>query len=89
MQILIVGGGIFGITAAIALRGCGNDVTIVDPGPPHPLAESTDVSKVVRMDYGADLDYTSCHVATAAGGRRWDQVKDRYGQPRRRRRCAY
>lgn len=55
-DILIVGCGVYGITAALALHGRGFSVTVIDPGPvPHPLAASTDVSKVVRMEYGADL----------------------------------
>jgi glycine/D-amino acid oxidase-like deaminating enzyme len=48
VQTLVVGGGIFGATCALALRARGHAVTLVDPGPiPHPLAESTDLSKVV------------------------------------------
>src|SRR6185295_760342 len=44
-----------------------------DPGPiPHPLAESTDISKVVRMDYGADADYTALGEAALAGWRAWN-----------------
>jgi glycine/D-amino acid oxidase-like deaminating enzyme len=61
MNAIVVGGGIFGVTAARALRARNHDVTLIDPAPlgtPHPLAESTDISKVVRMDYGADADYT-------------------------------
>jgi sarcosine oxidase / L-pipecolate oxidase len=58
-DILVVGGGIYGITAALELRGRGFSVTVIDPGPlPHPLAASTDVSKVVRMEYGPDLQYS-------------------------------
>lgn len=58
MHVLVAGGGIFGVTAARALQGRGHRVTLVDPGLPHPLAESTDISKVVRIDYGSDEDYT-------------------------------
>lgn len=55
-MILIAGGGIFGVTAALELRARGHDVMLCDPGAlPHPRAESTDISKVVRCDYGADL----------------------------------
>ncbi len=74
MRILIAGGGIFGLTAALALRGRGHDVTVVDPGPiPHPLAESTDISKVVRIDYGADADYTRLGERAIDGWRRWNR----------------
>ncbi len=46
---LIVGAGIYGVTAALELRSRGHRVSLIDPGPiPHPLAASTDISKVVR-----------------------------------------
>ena len=73
MNILVSGGGIFGVTAAIALRARGHAVTLVDPGPlPHPLAESTDLSKVVRIDYGSDADYTALGERALDGWRRWN-----------------
>jgi len=56
--VVIIGAGIFGVTAALELRKRGYGVHLLDPGPlPHPLAESSDISKAVRMDYGADEDY--------------------------------
>jgi len=58
-SIVIVGAGVFGLTAALTLRQRGWRVTILDPGPvPTPTAASTDISKVVRMDYGADELWT-------------------------------
>lgn len=73
MNVLVVGGGIFGATAALELRARGCAVTLVDPGPlPHPLAESTDISKVVRCDYGADEHYTLLGERALAGWRRWN-----------------
>ena len=57
-DILVVGAGIYGTTAALELRRRGHSVTLIDPGPlPHPLAASTDISKVVRMEYGQDRQY--------------------------------
>ncbi|MCY3836561.1 MAG: FAD-dependent oxidoreductase [Anaerolineaceae bacterium] len=57
-QILIVGGGIMGVTAALELRRRSHEVTLIDPGPlPHPEASSTDISKMIRMDYGSDELY--------------------------------
>jgi len=59
MKTIVVGAGINGVVAAIELRKRGHDVVLVDPGPlPHPLAASTDISKVVRAAYGADEEYT-------------------------------
>ena len=73
MRVLVIGGGIFGVTSAIELRARGCDVTLVDPGPlPHTLAESTDISKVVRSDYGADQDYTALAERALDGWRRWN-----------------
>ncbi|HUS27960.1 MAG TPA: FAD-dependent oxidoreductase, partial [Kofleriaceae bacterium] len=69
---IVVGGGIFGVTAARSLRARGHEVTLIDPAPigtPHPLAESTDISKVVRMDYGADADYTELGERSLAAWR--------------------
>lgn len=73
VQCVVVGAGVFGLTTALELRARGHAVTIVDPGPvPHPLAESTDISKVVRLDYGADADYTELGERALAGWRRWN-----------------
>jgi glycine/D-amino acid oxidase-like deaminating enzyme len=70
--ILVIGGGIFGVTAARALVARGFDVTLVDPALPHPLAESTDISKVVRIDYGADEDYTNLGEQALERWRTWE-----------------
>ncbi len=72
MTTIVVGGGIFGVTAALALRARGHDVTVLDPEIPHPLAESTDISKVVRIDYGADEDYTALGERALEGWRQWN-----------------
>jgi glycine/D-amino acid oxidase-like deaminating enzyme len=70
----VVGAGIFGVTAALVLTRRGHAVTLLDPGPlPHPLAESTDISKVVRLDYGPDEAYTALAEASLAGWRRWNE----------------
>lgn len=75
MNVLVVGSGIFGVTAALELQARGCEVTLVDPGPlPHPLAESTDISKVVRCDYGADEDYTVLGERSLEGWRRWNAM---------------
>ncbi|MDX2093926.1 MAG: FAD-dependent oxidoreductase [Kofleriaceae bacterium] len=70
---IVVGAGVFGLTAALELRARGLHVLVLDPGPvPHPLAESTDISKVVRIDYGSDADYTALGEEALAGWRRWN-----------------
>lgn len=76
-DILVAGCGIYGLTAALALRERGFSVTIIDPGPiPHPLAASTDVSKVVRMEYGADLQYTRMADRAIDGFEVWNAEFD-------------
>lgn len=56
--VVVVGGGVFGATAALELRARGHAVTLLDPGPlPHPDASSTDISKVIRAEYGPDTFY--------------------------------
>lgn len=58
MHGIVVGGGVFGVTAALELRRRGWSVQLIDPGPlPHPDAASHDISKVVRADYSDDHVY--------------------------------
>lgn len=78
-HIVIVGAGVFGLTAGCELRARGWTVGMIDPGPvPRPSAASTDVSKVVRMDYGADEFYTRFAAAALAG---WDDWNLRWDPP--------
>jgi sarcosine oxidase / L-pipecolate oxidase len=72
-RVAVVGAGIFGVTAALELRRRGHEVALFDPGPiPHPLAESTDISKVVRLDYGPDEAYLALMETALDGWRRWN-----------------
>ncbi|MBI5513716.1 MAG: FAD-dependent oxidoreductase [Deltaproteobacteria bacterium] len=71
--VLVAGAGVAGVTAARALRARGHAVTLLDPGPlPHPLAASTDVSKAVRLEYGADGAYTALGERALEGWRRFN-----------------
>jgi len=77
-SILILGGGCFGLTAALELRSRGWKVTLIDQGPlPHPDAASTDISKIVRMDYGRDAQHTDMGLLSIE---RWHQWNDRWGR---------
>ena len=75
VDIVVVGAGAFGLTTALELARRGRRVAVVDPGPiPHPLAASTDASKAVRMDYGADAkSYVDAFFANV----QWDEVNRR------------
>ena len=78
-DMLIVGAGIFGVTAALTLRARGYTVTVLDPGPlPRPAAASTDISKVVRIEYGADQEYMTLAEQAREGWLRWNEE---FGQP--------
>lgn len=73
MTVVVVGGGVFGLTAAIELRRRGHRVRLLDPGPlPHPLAASTDISKVIRMEYGPDEAYMALAERAREGWLRWN-----------------
>ncbi len=71
---LILGAGVFGLGAALELRFRGWSVTVLNAGPvPHPDAASTDLSKVVRMDYGADAQYTAMGELAIERWREWNR----------------
>src|SRR5256885_16218557 len=71
--VIVVGGGINGVTSAIELKTRGHKVILVDPGPlPHPLAASTDISKAVRAAYGADEDYAELAERSIKRWREWN-----------------
>ena len=73
-KVLVVGGGVFGVTAALELSHRGWHVTVLDPGPiPHESAASTDVSKVIRMDYGSDRFYHELGELSLEGWDRWNR----------------
>jgi glycine/D-amino acid oxidase-like deaminating enzyme len=72
-KVIIVGAGINGVTTAIGLKKRGHEVLLIDPGPlPHPLAASTDISKVVRAAYGTDADYTELAERSIKVWRKWN-----------------
>ncbi len=73
-SILIVGGGTYGINTAIELQRRGYAVTLLEPGPiPHPDAASTDISKVVRLDYGKDELYLQMMAEALPLWRQWNE----------------
>lgn len=72
-SILIAGGGVFGFASAVELSARGWSVTLMDQGgTPHPDAASTDISKVVRADYGSDEIYTEMAERSLDGWCLWN-----------------
>ncbi|MEQ9619858.1 MAG: FAD-binding oxidoreductase [Deltaproteobacteria bacterium] len=72
-SVLIIGAGIFGVTASLELNKRGYTVTLADPGPlPHPDAASNDMNKFVRMDYGHDEFYISLMEEAFKGWYGWN-----------------
>jgi glycine/D-amino acid oxidase-like deaminating enzyme len=79
VRVIVAGGGIFGVTGALELAARGHAVTLLDPGPiPRPEAASTDISKLVRMDYGHDALYAELMEHAFLGWEAWNQ---RFGAP--------
>ena len=74
---VVIGSGIFGVTAAFELCRRGHRVTLIDAGSiPHPDAASTDISKIIRMEYGTD-EHHMVLVEEALEG--WDDWNDHWG----------
>jgi glycine/D-amino acid oxidase-like deaminating enzyme len=74
--IIIVGAGIFGVTAATSLQKRGYSVSVIDPqiiGATNPLSSSTDISKLVRSDYGKDDTYVMMNDKSIKLWRQWNE----------------
>ena len=79
-EIVIVGGGVFGLTAAIELAAREHTVAVFEQGLiPHPLAAGTDISKVVRMEYGSDDEYMKLGILARKGWLEWNEGWEREG----------
>ena len=78
-RIAIVGAGIFGVTAALELSRRGHAVELFDPGAvPNPLAASTDISKMIRMDYWERIAFYTELMEEAFLG--WDAWNAEWGE---------
>jgi glycine/D-amino acid oxidase-like deaminating enzyme len=76
--IVVIGAGAFGAAAALELRARGHAVTLVDRGPlPNEGASSTDISKMIRMDYGSDVFYHELAERSLDGWDAWNAEWDR------------
>lgn len=72
-HIIIVGGGIMGLSAAWVLRKHGARVTLIEQGPlPQPLGSSVDQHRLIRYPYGAQRGYARLvHAAYDSWQRLW------------------
>jgi glycine/D-amino acid oxidase-like deaminating enzyme len=72
-DVLIVGAGIFGVTAALELRSRGSRVALLDQGVlPNIRGASADINRVMRIDYGSDEVYAALAEQSRAGWLRWN-----------------
>lgn len=75
LRVVVVGGGAFGAISALELANRGHRVTLLDRRPgPHPDASSTDISKMIRMDYGPDVFYHELAEAALARWEAWNRA---------------
>ena len=75
MDIIIIGAGVFGVCTALELAKRDYKVTLLESGEiPNPKAASTDISKVVRVEYGADREYFKMAAASIAQWHNWNEV---------------
>lgn len=79
MKILIVGGGIVGLSAAWALSRLGHEAVVFDQGPiPNPKAASYDQHRMIRLLYPGNPGYARM-VLEAFGA--WERLWDDLGAP--------
>ncbi|ORY01526.1 FAD dependent oxidoreductase [Basidiobolus meristosporus CBS 931.73] len=73
-SVLILGGGCFGLSAAIELKNRGWSVTVLDRQPiPASDAASTDINKAFRPDYGGDEIYQALCIKAYERWKQWNQ----------------
>jgi glycine/D-amino acid oxidase-like deaminating enzyme len=75
---VVVGAGVFGAAAAWELAARGWQVTLYEAGTaPRPEAASTDLSKLVRMDYGRDGFYADWMIEAFPRWEAWNRQQPR------------
>jgi len=80
MKVVIVGGGIMGLSTAWALKKAGVEVTLIEQGSlPNPLGSSVDQHRLIRYPYGTQVGYTRMvRHAYHAWDRVWRDLKTSY-----------
>lgn len=72
---VVVGAGIVGAAASLELGRRGWKVSLVEVGPaPRPIATSSDLSRVIRMDYGRDRELAELARASIDGWLEWNRT---------------
>ena len=72
---IVIGAGIFGVTTAVELAKKKFQVAVLNPDSiPHPRAASTDISKVVRMEYGPDREYADMCERSIEVWKEWNEL---------------
>lgn len=79
--IIIVGGGTFGLSTALALSKNYTNITVFDRfDPPVRDASSTDINKVIRADYGSDLIYQQLALDSIEIFKQWNETETIFHQ---------
>ena len=83
MRINVVGGGIMGLSTALALHASGHRVTLFEQGPiPNPLGSSVDDHRLIRHPYGPMSGYARLiDPAFAAWERTWAALGHSFYHP--------
>jgi len=75
MKVLIVGAGVFGLSVANELADRGHHVVVFDRFvPPAVDGSSNDISRIVRMDYGADELFTKMAYESLRKWPEWNNL---------------
>ncbi len=73
MRVIVIGGGIMGLSTAFSLHRSGHRVTLYEQGPiPNPLGSSVDQHRLIRHPYGPMKGYAMMiNAALNSWGRMW------------------
>eukprot|EP01116_Phalansterium_solitarium_P022255 TRINITY_DN7283_c0_g1_i1.p1 TRINITY_DN7283_c0_g1~~TRINITY_DN7283_c0_g1_i1.p1 ORF type:complete len:433 (+),score=106.84 TRINITY_DN7283_c0_g1_i1:144-1442(+) len=80
-SVVVIGAGAFGLGTALELKRRGYNVTVIDSAANYganPLAASTDISKIIRGDYGLDEVYVEMHQESRL---RWLEWNSKWAAP--------